>query len=98
MAEELAKEGIFARVVSMPSVGVFMRQDEEYRRELLPESLSVFALSAGLPATFLPLKRDNWHIFGLQRFGASAPYKVLDEKFGFTTPNIVSEVKHFLKK
>lgn len=93
----LASEGIRASVVSMPSVGVFMHQDTTYREEVLPATVPVFALTAGLPATFAPLRRDNWHVRGLTRFGASAPYKVLDREFGYTPENISAEVKHFLR-
>ncbi len=98
VAEQLKKDGIEARVVSMPSIGLFMRQSKEYRQSVLPEGVATFALTAGLPATFFPLKRDNWTIYGLERFGASAPYKVLDEKFGYTSDNMTKKVKHFLGK
>ena len=96
VAEQLTKEGTRVRVVSMPSIGVFMQQPKEYRDKVLPPSVPTFALTAGLPAVFAPLRRDNWEIYGLERFGASAPYKVLDEKFGFTQENILENVKHFL--
>lgn len=98
VAEELLKEGVRVRVVSVPSAGVFARQSAEYREQLLPAGVPVFALTAGLPAAFAPMRRDNWEVYGLERFGASAPYKVLDEKFGFTVPNILRRVKHFLNK
>ena len=98
VAAVLDKDGIRARVVSLPSIGLFTRQDEQYRESVIPAGIPVFALTAGLPSVFAPLRRDNWHVYGMQRFGASAPYKVLDEKFGFTTENIVSSVKHFLRK
>ena len=98
VAETLKQDGIRARVVSMPSIGVFTRQDQAYRESILPEGIPTFALTAGLPATFYPISRDNWRIFGLERFGASAPYKVLDEKFGYTAENIASEVKLMFKK
>lgn len=98
VAAKLEAEGIRPRVVSMPSAGLFMRQSREYRESVLPEGVRVFALTAGLPAVFAPFRKDNWKICGLERFGASAPYKVLDEKFGFTAEKITSEVKHFLIK
>lgn len=97
--EQLNKEGMKVQVVSMPSVGLFMHQDAAYRQKVLPQQLPVFALSAGLPATFMPvLQGYNYQAKGLQRFGASAPYKVLDEKFGFTVENICNEIKLFLQK
>jgi transketolase len=97
VAEELAKDGIYSRVVSVPSVGLFTRQDKAYQEEVIPEGVKIFGLSAGLPATLQPIMKGQWKIYGLTRFGASAPYKVLDEKFGFTTANILKEIKLFLK-
>jgi len=97
VAERLSEEKISARVVSMPSVGLFMRQGEEYRRQLIPSGAKVFAVTSGLPAVFCPVVGCNHEIFGLERFGASAPYKVLDEKFGFTQENILNRVKQFLE-
>lgn len=95
--EQLRSEGIAARLVSMPSVGLFMRQDEAYREKVLPAEIPVYALSAGLPATFMPvLQGHRYETKGLQRFGASAPYKVLDEKFGFTIEAVSRQVKTFL--
>lgn len=96
-AARLAKEGIAARVVSVPSVGLFMRQDAAYRSEVIPDGVKVFGLTAGLPATLLPLMKGDYEIYGMQRFGASAPYKVLDEKFGYTPENIMARIKHFLR-
>lgn len=96
-AEKLSEEGISARVVSMPSVGLYMRQDSAYKSAIIPEGKRIFAVTSGLPAVFYPVAGCNSEIFGLERFGASAPYKVLDEKFGFTVENIVSRAKHFLR-
>ena len=95
-AEELKKEGVEAQVVSVPSIGLFMRQPENYRNQVIPENAKVFGLTAGLPAALKPLMRGDYEIYGLQRFGASAPYKVLDDKFGYTTPNILAKIKQFL--
>ena len=96
VAGKLAGEGIEARVVSMPSVGLFLRQDKEYRDSVLTPGKKVFAVTAGLPAVFYPVAGCNSEIYGLERFGASAPYKVLDDKFGFTVENIAGKVKQFL--
>lgn len=97
--QQLKAEGIGARLVSIPSVGLFMRQDEAYREKIIPTSIPVFALSAGLPVALMPaLQGHRYATKGLLRFGASAPYKVLDEKFGFTTPAVVDEIKLFLVK
>ncbi|MBD5176067.1 MAG: transketolase [Bacteroidales bacterium] len=97
-AEELAAEGIKARVVSVPSIGEFLDQPAEYRDSVIPASGKVYGITAGLPSTLYPLMRGDWKVYGLNRFGASAPAKVLDEKFGFTPRNIVAEVKKFLSK
>lgn len=97
-AESLAEEGVKARVVSVPSVGLFMDQSEEYKKSIIPDDVKQFGLSSGLPATFYPILRGNAEIVGLERFGASAPAKVLEEKFGYTTQNILKKIKHFLIK
>ncbi len=95
----LKNEGIESRVISVPSVGRFMRLNEDERRKILPRGKKIFALTAGLPAVFYPmLMGEDCEIFGLQRFGASAPYKVLDEKFGFTAPQVVEKIKKFIGK
>lgn len=96
VAEELAKEGVAANVVSMPSLGLFMRQSQDYRDSVLPQGGKIFALTAGLPAVWYPVLRGDFTIQGLERFGASAPAKVLDEKFGYTVDNVLLNVKHFL--
>ena len=96
--QQLKAEGIPARLVSMPSVGLFMRQDPAYREQVLPSAIPVYALSAGLPAALMPaLQGHRYQARGLQRFGASAPYKVLDREFGFTTDNIVAQIKLFCR-
>lgn len=96
VAKQLEKDGIRVRLISMPSIGLYMRQEKEYKDSLIPTNVPVFALTAGLPAVFAPLRHDNWQVYGLERFGASAPYKVLDEKFGYTENNILAKVKYFL--
>ncbi|MCM1452787.1 MAG: transketolase, partial [Clostridium sp.] len=94
----LDAENIPARVVSMPSIGIFNEQPEAYRQEVLPAGVPMFGLTAGLPTTLKMIDGFNGKVYGMQRFGASAPYKVLDEKFGFTAPNILLEVKKMLGK
>lgn len=98
VAKELQKEGVNAQVVSIPSLAIFNDQDEAYKQQVLPEGVPMFGLTSGIPTTLFPVMRGKWHIYGLSRFGASAPYKVLDEKFGYTVENILHEVKHFLTK
>ncbi len=94
----LEAEGIKARVVSVPSLGLFEDQPEDYRQSVIPASTPVFGLTAGLPSTLLPIVGTQGRIYGLDHFGASAPYKVLDEKFGFPAANILDQVKAFIGK
>ncbi len=95
-AAMLKEEGIECNVVSVPSVGLFMEQPVEYRREIIPEDLPVFGLTAGLPCVLQRVVGYNGYVKGLERFGASAPYKVLDEKFGFTPAQVAEDIKAFL--
>lgn len=97
-AEKLSEEGISARVVSAPSVGLFMSQPSDYREAVLPKGVKIFGLTSGLPASLAPMMHGDWEIVGMERFGASAPAKVLDEKFGYTTENVFEKIKHFLEK
>lgn len=92
----LEADGIKSRVVSVPSLGLFEDQDADYRLSVIPEGVPVFGLTAGLPSTLAPVVGPRGYVYGLNRFGASAPFKVLDEKFGFTADNIFREVKNFL--
>ena len=96
-ANEIIKEqGIKAQVVSVPSIGLFLNQDADYRNQVIPAGVPTFGLTSGLPST---LRRvvPTGKIYGLNHFGASAPYKVLDEKFGFTPENIAREITQSLK-
>lgn len=86
------------RVVSVPSIGLFNRQTEEYKESVIPKNTPVFGLTAGLPSTLRSLTGPKGMVYGLERFGASAPYKVLDEKFGFTAQNILNEVIRFIAR
>lgn len=92
----LEAEGIKASVVSVPSIGLFLDQDEEYRNSVIPADMPTFGLTAGLPSTLRPVVGSQGFVFGLNHFGASAPYKVLDEKFGFTAPAVLEQVKQYL--
>ena len=95
-AELLAKEGIEVRVVSVPSEGLFRDQPKEYQRSVLPEGLPRYGMTAGLPVTLEGLVGENGKIHGVDHFGYSAPYKVLDEKFGFNGATVAAEVKELL--
>jgi transketolase len=98
VAEKLSNEDIDCRVVSVPSIGLFEVQDDEYRSSVIPAGVPVFGLTAGLPSTLRGVVGPNGKVFGLDHFGASAPYKVLDEKFGFTVENITAQVLKFLHR
>jgi transketolase len=96
-ARKLEEKGLKVRVVSAPSEGLFRKQPREYQAQVLPPGIPVFGLTAGLPVTLQGLAGINGRVFGLQHFGYSAPYKVLDEKFGFTPENVVKQVEEMLK-
>lgn len=95
-AELLKADNIKVRIVSAPSEGLFRRQSDEYQAEVLPKKAKTFGLTAGLPITLQGLVGANGTVFGLNSFGFSAPYKVLDEKLGFTAENVYKQVKDFL--
>lgn len=94
----LRKEGVKVRIVSVPSEGVFRKQDKEYQEKVLPKGKKKFGLTAGLPVTLEELVGGDGCVWGLNSFGYSAPYKVLDEKLGFTAQNVYNQVKELLKK
>lgn len=98
--ELLRKDGIKVRVVSAPSEGLFRRQSKEYQDSVLPYNIKKFGMTAGLPCTLEGLVGigPNSEIFGMKSFGFSAPYKVLDEKLGYTGENVYKQVKAFLNK
>jgi transketolase len=89
----LRKDGMKVRVVSVPSEGLFRSQSKEYQETIIPYGAKVFGLTAGLPVTLQGLAGVNGKVFGLESFGFSAPYKVLDEKLGFTPDNVYNQVK-----
>ncbi|MDE6154510.1 MAG: transketolase, partial [Muribaculaceae bacterium] len=98
VAAQLEAGQIPCRVVSVPSIGLFMEQPVEYRNSVITPGAKVFGLTAGLPSTLRGLVGAGGEVFGLDHFGASAPYKVLDEKFGFTVQNITETVLKFIGK
>lgn len=95
-AELLAKDGIKAQVVSVPSEGLFRNQPAEYQEIVLPNDVPRFGLTAGLPVNLQGLVGANGKVWGLESFGFSAPYTVLDEKLGFNGPNVYKQVKEML--
>ncbi len=98
VAALLAKEGVEARVVSVPSIGLFLDQPADYRKSVIPNNAPVFGLTAGLPSTLRSVVGQFGEVFGLDHFGASAPYKVLDEKFGFTPQAVLERVRLYMSK
>ncbi len=93
----LRKDGYKVQVTSVISEGLFRTQDESYQKEVIPDDIPVFALTAGLPVTMLGLAGKHGKVVGLDHFGYSAPYKVLDEQFGFYGENICKEVIQFIE-
>ncbi|MBN1985583.1 MAG: transketolase [Prolixibacteraceae bacterium] len=92
----LEKEGLKVQVVSAPSEGLFRNQPAEYQENVLPTGIPRFGMTAGLPVTLAGLVGENGKIWGLESFGYSAPYKVLDEKLGFNGENVYNQVKEML--
>ncbi len=95
-AKLLRKDGIRLRIVSVPSEGLFRNQSKEYQESILPKGSKIFGLTAGLPVTLEGLVGSNGSVFGMNSFGFSAPYKVLDEQLGFTPQNVYKQVKSLL--
>ncbi len=92
-AQLLREDGLKIRIVSVPSEGLFRSQPKEYQEAVLPCGAKIFGLTAGLPVNLEGLVGYNGKVFGLESFGFSAPYKVLDEKLGFTAQNVYNQVK-----
>lgn len=95
-AELLRKDGVKVRIVSAPSEGLFRTQSKEYQESVIPANAKKFGLTAGLPVNLEGLVGTDGKIWGLPSFGFSAPYKVLDEKLGFTGENVYKQVKAML--
>lgn len=95
-ARLLREDGIRVRIVSAPSEGLFRSQNKEYQESVLPAGVKKFGLTAGLPVTLEGLTGADGHVWGMESFGFSAPYKVLDEKLGFTPENVYRQVKAML--
>ena len=94
--ELLRKDGIKVRIVSVPSEGLFRSQSKDYQQAILPCGVKKFGLTAGLPVNLEGLVGADGTVWGLNSFGFSAPYKVLDEKLGFTAENVYKQVKAIL--
>jgi transketolase len=92
----LKNDNLKVRIISAPSEGLFRRQSESYRKSVIPDDVPVFGLTAGLSVTLQGLVGSKGKIWGVDTFGYSAPYKVLDEKLGFTAENVYRQVKDYL--
>ncbi len=95
-SELLEKEGVKCRIVSVPSEGLFRSQPKAYQDEVLPAGVKKFGMTAGLPVTLEGLVGADGTVFGLESFGFSAPYTVLDDKLGFNGQNVYNQVKKLL--
>ena len=94
-AQKLHEEGTGVRVVSFPSWELFEKQDDAYRESVLPKNIQArLAVEAG---SSLGWERYAKSVIGIDHYGASAPAKVIFEKFGFTVENVVSKAKELLK-
>ena len=91
----LRAEGVKVRLVSVPSEGLFRSQPKAYQESVLPKGAKIFGLTAGLPVNLEGLAGSNGKVWGLESFGFSAPYKVLDEKLGFNGKNVYEQVKNW---
>jgi transketolase len=97
--EQLAKEGIAARVVSMPSWELFERQSQEYRNSVLTPSIkNRLAVEAGSPMGWEKYVGDGGSIIGISKFGASAPYEAVYREYGFTVENVLKKAKELLAR
>jgi len=92
----LRNEGLKIRIVSAPSEGLFRIQTEDYKESVVPVNVPVFGLTAGLSVTLQGLVGPKGKVWGVNSFGFSAPYKILDEKFGFTPENVYRQVRDYL--
>jgi transketolase len=95
-AQLLTKDNLNVRIISAPSEGLFRNQPESYKKSIIPENVPIFGLTAGLSVTLQGLVGQNGVVWGMNSFGYSAPYKVLDEKLGFTADNVYRRVKEYL--
>ncbi|MGK7394172.1 MAG: transketolase family protein [Candidatus Cyclobacteriaceae bacterium M3_2C_046] len=92
------KKGLKIQIVSAPSEGLFRSQPQEYQDQVIPTGVPVFGLTAGLPVNLRGLAGPRGKVFGLDHFGYSAPYQVLDTKFGFTGENVFDQVGIYLEE
>ena len=92
--QKLEAEGIRTRTVSMPSHEIFAAQSDEYRATVLPVGVKRLSIEAGHPMSWQRWVGSDGIALGIERFGASAPYKEIYEHLGITVDKIVQSVKH----
>jgi len=92
------EKGLKIRVISAPSEGLLNEQSADYKEMLIPPGIPVLGLTAGLSVTLMGIVGPFGKVIGLNRFGASAPYKVLDEKFGYTPEAVMKETELYLSR
>jgi len=92
----LKKDNLNVRIISAPSEGLFRNQPESYKKSMIPDNIPVFGLTAGLSVTLHGLVGPKGVVWGMNSFGYSAPYKILDEKLGFNADNVYKRVKEYL--
>jgi len=97
-AEELRKEGIVARVVSMPSTHIFDEQSDNYKASIFPDHLPKLAIEAGATLGWWKYVGRDGDVIGLDRFGASSPGKIALEKLGFGTDNVVARARALVER
>ena len=96
-SEVVEAKGVNVRIVSVPSEGLFRSQSKEYQQQVLPKGIKRFGLTSGLSVTLEGLVGDNGTVWGMNSFGYSAPYTVLDEKLGFTPEKVGEQIMNLLK-
>ena len=92
----LRKDGVKVQLVSVPSEALFRSQSKDYQEKVLPKGVKRFGLTAGLPVNLIGLVGENGKIWGMESFGYSAPFKVLEEKLGFTPDQVYLHIKEIL--
>ena len=91
------RKNLKIQIVSAPSEGLFRNQTADYQKKVIPFGVPVYGLTAGMPSTLQTLVGVDGYVHGLDHFGYSAPFKVLDEKFGFNAESVYNDVCNFLK-
>lgn len=94
--DKLKADGISARVVSVPSMELFAKQDRAYQDSVLPRGIPKVAIEAGHPMSWYKLVGSDGAVIGIEKFGASAPYEELYKQYGITADNLVKTVKQTL--